>query len=99
VRSKADISQLNLPHGRLIQSAPSRFAGLLSGAQHLECSDNDKQAVGVLHRSNSLLGLSLATFLIPQILVDEDALVNGLVFIFTSTASAMTSQRILITAE
>jgi len=30
------------------QSAPSSFAGLLSGAQHLECNDGGKQAVGVL---------------------------------------------------
>jgi len=86
-------------------SAPSRFAGLLSGAQRLECDDDSKQAAGVLPRSNSLLGLSLGysatNFLVPQILVGlhEDALVNGRVFIFTSTTSAMTSHRILITAE
>ena len=57
----------------------------------------------MLPRSNSLLGLSLgysaATFLVPEILAHEDALVNGRVFIFTSTTSAMTSYRILITEE
>jgi len=51
----------------------------------LECDDDVKQAIGVLPRSNSLLGLSLcysaATFLAPQILAHEDALVNGRVFI------------------
>jgi len=56
---------------------------ILSGAQRLKCDDDGKQAVGVLPRSNSvgLLGLSLgysaANFLVPQILVHEDALVNG----------------------
>jgi len=67
---------------RLDQSAPSRFAGLLSGAQHLECDDVGKQAVGMLPRSNSLvslsLGYSVANFLVPRILVHEDALANGL---------------------
>jgi len=57
----------------------------------------------VLPRWNSLLDLSLgysaANFLVPQILVHEDALVNGHVFIFTSTTSVMTSRRILITEE
>jgi len=57
----------------------------------------------MLPRSNSLLGLSLgysaATFLVPQILAHEDALVNGRVFIFTSTTSTITSYRILITEE
>ena len=72
---------------------------ILSGAQRLKCDDDGKQAVGVLPRSNSVLGLSLgysaANFLVPQVLVREDALVNGRVFIFTST----TSDRILITEE
>jgi len=45
------------------------------------------------------LGYSVANFLVPQILVHEDALVNGRVFIFTSTTSVMTSRRILITDE
>jgi len=71
----------------LDQSAPSRFAGLLSSAQRLECDDYSKRAVEVLSRWNSLLGLSLcysaANFLVPQILVHEDALVNGHVCIFT----------------
>ena len=40
-----------------------------------------------------------ATFLIPQILEHEDALVIGHVFIFISITSAMTSHRILITEE
>ena len=57
----------------------------------------------MLSRSNSLLGLSLgyseATFQVPQILAHEDALVNGRVFIFTSTTSATTSRGILITGE
>jgi len=57
----------------------------------------------VLSRSNSLQGLSLgyseATFQVPQILAHEDALVNGRVFIFTSTTSATTSRGILITGE
>ena len=57
-----------------------QFAGLLSGAQCLECDDDGKQAVAVLPRWNSLLGLSLGysvtTFLVPQILAHEDALVN-----------------------
>jgi len=79
------------------------FAGLLSGAERLECNADSKQAVGVLPRWNSLLGLSVGysadTFLAPQILTHEDALVNGHVFIFTSTTSAMTSHRILITEE
>jgi len=59
--------------------------------------------LGVLPRWNSLLGLSLgysaATFLVPQILAHEDALVNGCVFIFTCITSTMTSHRILITAQ
>jgi len=67
------------------------FAGLLSSAQLLECDDDSKLAVGVFPRLNSLLGLSLgysaATFLVPQILSYEDALVNRRVFIFTSTTS------------
>jgi len=67
---------------RLDQSAPNRFAGLLSGAQRLECDDVGKQAVGMLPRWNSLLSLSLgysaANFLVPRILVHEDALANGL---------------------
>jgi len=74
-----------------------------TGAQHLKCDDDGKQAVGVLPRWNSLLGLSLgysaATFLVPQILAHEDTLVNGQVFIFTHTTSTMTSHRILITKE
>jgi len=45
------------------------------------------------------LGYSAATFLVPQILAHEDALVNGRVFIFTSTTLAMTYNRILITEE
>jgi len=45
------------------------------------------------------MGYSAATFLVPQILTHEDALVNEHVFIFTSTTSAMTSHGILITAE
>jgi len=57
----------------------------------------------VLPRWNSLLGLSLgysaATFLVPQILAREDALVNGCVFIFTCTTSTMTSHRIFITEQ
>jgi len=80
-----------------------QFAGLLSGAQCLECDDDGTQAVAVLPRWNSLLGLSLGysvtTFLVPQILAHEDALVNGRVFIFTSTTSAITLHRILITEE
>ena len=87
----------------LDQSAPSRFARLLSGAQRLECDDDGKQAVRVLPRSNNLPGLSLgysaATFLVPQILAHEDALVHGRVFIFKSTALAMTSHGILITGK
>ena len=59
------------------QSASSRFAGLLSGVQHLECDDNSKQDVGVLPKLNSPLILSLgssaANFLVPQILAHEDA--------------------------
>jgi len=56
--------------------APSRFAGLLSGAQRLECDDG-KQAVAVLPISDSPLGLnlgySLASFLLPQNQAHEDA--------------------------
>ena len=56
---------------------PSRFAGLLSGVQRLECDDDGKQAVGVLPRLKSPLGLSLgysaANFLVPQTLAHEDA--------------------------
>ena len=37
--------------------------------------------------------------MVTQILAHEDALVNGGVFIFMSTTSAMTSHRILITKE
>ena len=37
--------------------------------------------------------------MVPLFVVHEDALVNGRVFIFTSTTSAITSQRILITEE
>jgi len=54
-------------------------AGLqdFSGTQRLECDDDSKQAVGVLPRLNSPLGLSLvylaANFLVPQILAHEDA--------------------------
>jgi len=53
----------------------------------------------VLNVSNMGVSLdySAASFLVPQILVHEDTLVNGHVFIFTSTTSAMTSHRILIT--
>ena len=88
----------NCPIARLDQSAPSRFARLLSVVQHLECDDYSKRAVEVLSRWNSLLGLSLvysaANFLVPQILAHKNALVNGRIFIFTSTMSAMTSQNI-----
>jgi len=45
------------------------------------------------------MGYLAANFLVPQILVNEDALVNGCIFIFTSTSSVMTSHRILITTE
>ena len=80
---------------RLDQSAPSRFAGLLLGAQRLDCDDDGKQPVGVLPISDGLLSLSLgysaATFLVSQILAHD--------FIFTSTTSAMTSHKILITAK
>ena len=59
--------------------------------------------LGVLPRSNNLPGLSLgysaATFLVPQILAHEDALVHGRVFIFKSTALAMTSHGMLITGK
>jgi len=53
----------------------------------------------VLNVSNMGVSLdySAVSFLVPQILVHEDTLVNGHVFIFTSTTSAMTSHRILIT--
>ena len=37
--------------------------------------------------------------MVPLFVVHEDALVNGRVFTFTSTTSAITSQRILITEE
>ena len=80
----------------------SLLPGLLSGAQRLKCDDDGKQAAGVLPKLNSLLctptGYSAATCLVPQILVHEDALVNGRDLIFTST-SAMISYRILITEE
>jgi len=41
----------------------------------------------------------VTTFLVPQILEREDALVNGRAFIFTYTPSVMTSHRVLITEE
>jgi len=70
---------------RLDQSAP-RFAGLLSGAQHLESGDDDsKQAVGILPRSNSPLGLSLGYSAANTRIYGLSSLVNGHVFIFTST--------------
>jgi len=43
-------------------------------------------------------GYSAATFLVPQILVHEDALANGRVFIFTSMP-AMMPRRTLVTKE
>jgi len=46
---------------KLSQSAPSRFARLLSGAQRLECIDDGKQAVGLLPRLDSPQGLSLGS--------------------------------------
>ena len=61
----------------LDQSALSKSARLLSGAQRLECNDDGKQAVVVLPRSNSplcsSLGHSVANFLVPQIMAHEDA--------------------------
>jgi len=45
------------------------------------------------------LGYLAAIFVVPLFVVHEDALVNGRVFIFTSTTLAITSQRILITEE
>ena len=45
------------------------------------------------------LGYSAATFLVPQILAHKDALVNGRVFTFTCTTSAITSHKILITEK
>ena len=91
----------------LDHSSHSRFSGLLLGAQCLECDDDGKQAVGVLSRWNSLLDLSLGySVALPihfQFAMHElmllSSLVDGRVFIFTSTTSVMTSHTILITAE
>ena len=70
---------------------------LLSGAQHFECDDGSKQAVGVLPvywivHSSSFFNLQRTNDALSSLL-------NGRIFIFTSTTSAMTSDRILITAE
>jgi len=69
----------NCPVARSITSWPicSQQVCRTSAAQHLECNDDGKQAVGMLPRSNSPLSLSLgysaANFLVPQILTHEDA--------------------------
>jgi len=105
VATTSDNRLWNCPIVRLITSLPicSQQVCTTSFRCCLKCNDDGKQAVGVLPRWNSLLDLSLgysaANFLVPQNLVHEDALVNGRVFIFTSTTSVMTSRRILITEE
>ena len=82
---------------------PAGLQNFFPSAQRLE-SDDGKQAIEVLPRLNNPLDLSLGIHSHPfstrKARINAlSSLVNGCIFIFTSTTSAMTSHRILITAE
>ena len=103
VATTSDNRFLNCPVALSITSWPvcsQQVCRTSSKCWRLE-SDDGKQAVGVLPRSNNPLDLSLgirSPFFSTRI-ARINALVNWCIFTFTSTESAMTSHRVLITTE